>query len=672
MSLFKRTQDAAKLYSAVPGAERPDDELPPPEAQAAMLTEREDAQRIGLEEIREAATILQKYKTGKAHLEQRIVEDEKWWELRHWEVIKSPVKQDSHGWGADKFQTPKPTSAWLFNAIANKHADAMDNYPEALVLPREKSDEVSAKTLSSVLPVVLENSGFRETYSNGWWEKLKHGTAAYGVFWNAGKENGLGDIDVREIDLLKIFWEPGVTDVQKSRNLFILDLADTDLLEEQYPQFKGRMGSGTVDIRQYMYSEEVDTTGKSVVVDWYYKRKAPDGRNLLHYVKFVGDCLLYASENDPAYRDRGFYDHGRYPVEFDSLFPEKGTPVGFGYVAICKDPQVYIDALFGNILESSMMATKKRFFVSTSTNVNPEQFADWNQRIVPVEGELSESRIQEIRVDPISPIYTNILQMKIEEMKDTASNRDVNSGGTGSGVTAASAIAALQEAGNKVSRDMISSSYSVHGRICALCIELMRQFYDEARSFRITGRSDTPGEFQFVSVSNAELKDRLAGAASDGSALYRRPIFDLKVIAQKRNPFSRMEQNERAKELYALGFFNPERAQEALYALEMMDFEGIDKIKEQVRAGRTAYNELMAARQQVKELVALIGQITGQKMPTVPASAPAEGGTGTEVSGADVDAGQGRSFSDRVLEAHTPMTPLGQRLAKDSAPSVEG
>lgn len=671
MALFRKPrEDVGATVSAIPGAERPEAALPEPQAQLLMMTEPEGKPRIGQQEIREAASILQKYKTGKDRLEHRIVEDELWWELRHWEAVKRDKSRPREYDLKVEKPAPKPTSAWLFNAIANKHADAMDNYPEPIVLPREKSDEQSAKTLSSVLPVVLENSSFRRTYSEGWWEKLKHGTAAYGVFWNTSKENGLGDIDVRGIDLLKLFWEPGITDLQQSRNLFILDLADTDLLEEQYPQFKGKMGSGTVDVRQYMYSDAVDTTGKSVVVDWYYKRKAPDGRSLLHYVKFVGDCLLYASENDPVYRDRGFYDHGRYPVVFDSLFPEKGTPVGFGYVAICKDPQIYIDALFGNILECSMMATKKRFFVSTSTNVDPAQFADWNERIVAVEGELSDSRIQEIRVDPISPIYTSVLQMKIEEMKDTASNRDVNSGGTGSGVTAASAIAALQEAGNKVSRDMISSSYEVHGQICALCIELMRQFYNEARSFRITGNG-APGEYQFINVSNAKLKDQPQGLGTDGIQLYRRPVFDLKVIAQKRNPFSRMEQNERAKELYGLQFFNPDRAQEALGALEMMDFEGIDKVREQVKAGNTLMNMLMEARQQVNELVALIGRITGQPMPSPQnAAAPAQGGRPEE--GAGMDADGGRSLSDRVLEAHTPMTPLGQRLAKNSAPSVEG
>ena len=145
----------------------------------------------------------------------------------------------------------------------------MDNYPEPVVLPRERSDEESAKVLSSVLPVILEYNDYEQTYSDNWWEKLKHGTAAYGVFWNSAKENGLGDVDIREIDLLKLFWEPGVTDIQKSRNLFLAELVDEELLEQQYPEHKGHLGGGAIDIKQYVYDDTVDTSGKSVVVDWY-------------------------------------------------------------------------------------------------------------------------------------------------------------------------------------------------------------------------------------------------------------------------------------------------------------------------------------------------------------------------------------------------------------------
>ena len=422
-----------------------------------ITLDRQEA--IGVEEVRKAQGILRDYKDGKTNLEDRVIKDEQWWKLRHWQVMKGEKKV------TPKATDPEPTSAWLFNSILNKHADAMDNYPEPAVLPRERSDEESAKLLSSVLPAIMEYNDFEQTYSDNWWDKLKHGTAAYGVFWNNDKENGLGDIDIREIDLLKLFWEPGIADIQDSRNVFIVELVDNDLLKQQYPQLedKGKPGN-SFDVAEYVYDDQVDTSDKSAVVDWYYKIKGPAGKTVLHYAKFVGDTLLYASENDPEYAERGWYDHGLYPVVLDCLFPEKGTPIGFGYVAICKDPQLYIDKLSGYVLENAMMTTKKRFFVSSATNINRDQFLDWNQPIVDVEGELSDNRVKEINVQNLDSNALNVLQMKIEEMKDTAANRDVNSGGTGAGITAASAIAALQEAGNKASRDMISTSYRAYSR----------------------------------------------------------------------------------------------------------------------------------------------------------------------------------------------------------------
>ncbi len=611
-------------------------------------------QPIGAEQIAKALDTLTRYKAGKSNLEARIVEDELWWELRHWEAIRGRKERVS--------PDPEPTSAWLFNVLTNKHADAMDNYPEPAVLPREASDEESAKTLSAVLPVILENNGYEQTYSDSWWEKLKHGTAVYGVFWNSEKENGLGDIDVRGIDLLKLFWEPGITDIQRSQNLFLVELEDEEVLEARYPQHAGKLGGSAIDVKQYLYDETIDTTGKSVVVDWYYKVRTDSGRTALHYAKFVGTELLFASENDPRYRETGWYAHGQYPVVMDVLFPEKGTPAGFGYVAVCKDPQLYIDRLSSDILKNAAMGTRKRFFVSSSTAVNEEEFLDWSRPLVHVEGELDDRRLQEIEVRPLDGIYATVLQMKIEEMKDTASNRDVNSGSAGSGVTAAAAIAALQEAGNKTSRDMISASYRAYTQVSVLCLELIRQFYDESRAFRITGSE--PGEYSFTTLSNAALKEQPVLSARPGQVLFRRPIFDIKIRAQKKNPFSRMEENERAKELYGLGFFNPERAQEALGALEMMDFEGIDKVRAQAKQGQTLLNICQQMSRQMEQMAEIIRQLTGYDMTS--------GGEGTGgASSAPQQVSMGRdSPAGQVMQARTPMTGYGQRLAKRSVPDM--
>ena len=326
----------------------------------------EQKQIIDKKAIQQAADTLKKYKDGKRKLEERIVEEEQWWKLRHWDVIGKGEMGDR----------PQPTSAWMFNSISAKHADIMDNYPEPNILPREQGDEQSAKMLSSILPVIYERNNYEETFSDAAWYKLKHGVVAKGVFWNTELEEGLGDIDTQFIDMLNIFYEPGITNLQASRNLFIVSLKDNDLLESEYPQLKGKVGGKIVDVKEYVYDDTVDVTNKSVVVDWYYKKRNASGKVILHFCKFVGSEVLFASENDPQYAENGFYNHGLYPVEFDVLFPEEGTPVGFGYVAIMKSPQMYIDKLQQVILENAIDATNVRYFAKKNVGINVDEFKD--------------------------------------------------------------------------------------------------------------------------------------------------------------------------------------------------------------------------------------------------------------------------------------------------------
>ena len=628
----------------------------PAEQQAMLLTMAESQRRsiIGQEDIKKAAETLQKYKNGKANLENRIIEDEMWWELRHWEAVGRKKNQQNEPVKA------QPSSAWLFNAILNKHADAMDNFPEPVALPREQSDEECAKMLSSVLPVVLETNDFEKTYDLAWWEKLKHGSPCYGVFWDSSKENGLGDIEIRDIDLLKVFWEPGITDVQRSRNFFIVDLVDEDLLEQQYPEHKGHLKGDVIKVADYIYDDTVDTSHKVLVVDWYYKRRTPDGRTILHYCKFCGDALLYASENEPEYADRGYYWHGKYPVHFDVLFPEKGTPVGFGYVAICRDPQLYIDELMGNLLDYARSAANPRWFISDDSGVNEAEYNDMSKRLVHVDGmSLDETKLKQIVMEPLPSIYANLVQMKIEELKDTAANRDVNSGGGSSGVTAAAAIAALQEAGNKASRDMIGSSYRVYTAINDMCVELMRQFYDEKRSFRITGK--LPGQYEFVNMDNSGLREQMMGLDSQGLPMYRTPVFDIRIVPQKKNPFSRMEQNQRAMELYAAGFFNPERAQEAMGALEMMDFDGKEKVVETVQQGQTLLNVVQQLSMQVQQLLALVPMANGMMPP-----APAE----SQQGGQKPQAGKPSGIRPEQAQASAAPTAYMQQMQRTAKPDM--
>ena len=606
---------------------------------------------INKKAIEKATATLKTYKDGKKNFEARIVEEEKWWKLQHWDVIGKDDKNTNR---------PQPASAWLFNSIVNKHADMMDNYPEPNVLPRERSDEKSAKVLSSVLPVVYERNNYEETYSDASWYKLKHGVAAKGVFWNTELEDGLGDVDTQFIDMLNIFWQPGITNIQSSRNLFIVSLKDNDLLEMEYPQLKGKIGGKVIDVKEYVYDDAVDISDKSVVVDWYYKKRNSAGKTVLHFCKYVGSEILFASENDLEYAENGFYNHGLYPVEFDVLFPEEGTPIGFGYIAVMKSPQMYIDKLKQVMLENAVKATKPRFFAKKNVGINIDEFKDDTNEIVYVEGDIDEERLRQIDVQQVGGATQNILQMTIDELKETSGNRDFSQGSTASGVTSGAAISALQEAGNKQSRDFISASYRSYTRECYLAIELMRQFYDETRTFRIIGET---GKYEYVQFSNKMMQGEPIPPAYEGQELepdyvelFRKPVYDIVIKPQKRSPYSKLAQNELAKEMYNMGFFNPQLAEQSMTALELMDFDGIELVKEKVQHGQTLMNMVNQLTQKIAMLESAIGVNTmggGMAMPA-PNNAQSGGGMGQAQKRAQ----------------QSTMTDYGARLASRANPDM--
>lgn len=505
---------------------------------------------IDLSAVRQAQQILQRYRSGKRNLEQRILEAEQWYRLRHWECMRPAQKR-----------AVEPVSGWLFNAIANKHASAMDNLPAPAILPREKGDEAVAKLLSAIVPVVLEHNDFEQVYSDMWDAKLRCGTGAYGVFWDETARSGLGEVAVRRVDVLNLYWESGVADIQDSPNLFHVRLESKQALQERYPEL--RLES-SLDLPRYHFDDSVDTSDKVAVVDWYYKKSAY-GRTVLHYCKFVGDNLLFATENDPYYRHTGWYDHGLYPFLLDPLFRTEGTPCGFGYIDLGKSAQEYIDRGNQAILMNLLANARPRFFLRSDGGVNREEYADLSRDFVTADGNLGADSIRPIEGKSLSEIYVQVINNKVDELKEVTGNRDISTGGITGGVTAASAIAALQEAGSRLDRDANKASWRVFRRLVGMVIALVRQFYTTPRCFRIAGEDG----MAFLEFDRRQLE-----GAGD---------FDVSVAAQKASPYSRLSQNELALQFFGAGFFRPELASQALLCLDMMDFDRKELVAQAIR-----------------------------------------------------------------------------------------
>ena len=574
----------------------------------------------------ELTAVLQKYKAGKQSLERRVIAAENWWKLRNrFEEDKRPSASSAGDFRA--------VSGWLHNVIVSKHADAMEAYPEPVILPREPDDRAEAELLSAVVPCILEQNAFERTWSDAMWQKLKTGTAAYRVGWDPDKLGGLGDISIERVDLLNLFWEPGIADIQRSKFVFCTHLEDNDELEEEFPQLRGRLRGNPFTATRFLYDDAVSLDGKSTVVEAYYRRKRA-GRTVLHYVKYVGDTVLYSTEEDTPqaspFRGKcpvrtlgdggaklgqvpssdpaalsvslsldsspeggakneapdGLYAHGRYPFVLDPLFPVEGSPCGYGFVDLCHNNQTAIDLMRSAIIKNTVVGATPRYFQRIDGSVNEEEFADLGRALVHVSGNLGEDSLRQIGFSPLSGVYMDVLNSSIQELRETSGNTETSTGNISSGVTAASAIAALQEASGKGSRDSTRSSYVAYAQIVELCIELIRQFYGLPRSFRIAGRA---GAEEYIRFSNAGLCPR---PQPFGAAL---PVFDVKVSAQKRNAYSRLSQNELAMELYRMGIFDEGKEQEALSCLRMMEFDGRDELIGRITAS-------MGLREKLDEL----------------------------------------------------------------------
>jgi hypothetical protein len=582
---------------------------------------------VGSEQLKKLTEILQKYKSGKSITEQRIIASENWWKLRN-------ASEEQHQTDIVK-KGFVSKSGWLHNVITNKHSDMMLAYPEGNVLPREEGDKHEAKMLSSIIPCILEQNKFEATYNEVMWRKNKCGTGIYKVVWDKNKLNGLGDISVEAVSPLNVYTEPGVTDIQKSRYFFHTELCDKDILQERYPeQLKDKHLSDTFISTKFLYDDHVDTENKVTVIECYY-HKSIGGKNTLQYVKYVCDVVLYATENDmqpqvdelgkmkPPMALTGLYDHGRYPYEFDVLFPIEGSPYGYGHIDINQATQTEIDMLKTCFVKNARVGAIPRHFTRGDGTINEDEFLDLENPLVHVTGDMSENALRPVDHKPIDGSYLNLLQWDVNELRETSGNTETATGTVSGSVTTASGIAALQEASGKGSKDSTLGTYRAFTGIVELCIELIRQFYNLPRKFRILGQN---GAEEYITYTNAGIQPQPQGIDFGQDMGMRLPVFDVKVSAQKKNTYTKVAQNELALQFFQLGFFNPDpmAVTQALLCLEIMDFDGKDDIMQKVAQNGTILQKLvqymqlafmlaqMAAPQYLQQIAMDMQSIGGQ------------------------------------------------------------
>jgi len=499
---------------------------------------------LSKEEITSMLSALADYKRAKESLDRKLIENENWFKGNAWQYISKTGKNDTDF---------RPAGTYLLNGIWHKHAEAMENYPQPVFLEREKGDRKTAETLSKIVPLVLEKNKFKNVYSDIWWYKLKQGSGVYGVFWDKTLENGLGDISVKKIDLLRFYCEPYISNIQDSRYIFLLSLLTSNEAKRRYPNADIKRSGQNMTLKGYFGTE--DLSGKVLVVDCYEKIKLANGKTAVHLTKLIGETAVYSSKTDPLFENTGIYAHGMYPFVVDSMVPVEGSPFGMGLVDIGKNAQAQVNKLEYLIERNALISSRQRFLVKRDGGIDPEKLSDLSVDFIECDRNVDDSFIRPIQANPLSQSIISCRDDKIQELKELIGNRDFSQGDTAKGVTAYAAISALQRAGSRLSRDCIDASYRSFSEVVYMIVELISQFYTDKRSFRIVGENS---DVSYVAIGGDK---REAFSAS---------IFDIEISAQKKDVVDSLSHNELILDLFKAGAFNEENREAARAAVNSM------------------------------------------------------------------------------------------------------
>ena len=92
------------------------------------------------------------------------------------------------------------------------------------------------------------------------------------------------------------------------------------------------------------------------------------------------------------------------------------------------------------------------------------------------------------------------------------------------------------------------------------------------------------------------------------------PEFDLEVAAQNETPYKTMEYNQLALQLFQMGFFRADMAEQALRCLDLMEFKNKDQLAAVIRQGRQRTQQVEWLQGQLMTALRLLDARQGSQL----------------------------------------------------------
>ncbi|MDD6039737.1 MAG: hypothetical protein PUD63_00890 [Clostridia bacterium] len=478
----------------------------------------------------------------------------------------------------------------LKSTFNNCVADQMDNMPEALMLPERAGLEDVAEDLTDVVRYVLAQNDFEALHRRRVEDCFATGTAVTQVAWDGDMDGGRGNIALIRWPIEAFLWDPASENLQDSRAVFKVSWHPMSWFQQHYPDRVAEIGSdeseysglGMAGAQEQIRPADED---RAMLIEyWYRLYDARQRRYTINVAYLAGGALLSNTLN--------VYRHGLYPFVLDVYTPIEGLPVGDGLVQELAPMMRYVNRYASYIDMNLRMASKGRLLIDRNAGIDKEALMDWENDVV--EGDrIDPSALQWLQTQPFTGMATRqMMQLQADIKQDSGQNQFAR-GETVGGVTAASAISALQEAGGKITRLRTQGLNQGFRELVTQVMWLISQFYDRRRVFFITGRQGEKRREINASPERLFGKDSSAG-------FFPAPPYTVQVQVQRRNPLRQQAQNELVLQAYEMS------AQAGQYfplstLFELLQVEGKERILPVLRQNESLPAENAELREMCRE-----------------------------------------------------------------------
>ena len=414
----------------------------------------------------------------------------------------------------------------LNSTIDNVIADQLDNLPEAKMLPERPELQDSADILTDVVRYALYQSAFDEQYAEVMEDCAVTGTGVLQVFWDEALDDGRGMARCERWEMESFCPDPLFEDIQDGRAVFKTAFYPREWFEEHYPDKAQYIGGDAFWEPRTAYSPEGEAP-ILLIEYWWRDYDAASKRYRVHMAQVAGGALLYYSG------EQSVYSHGKYPFVVFRYRKQAGSPFGISLMddyadqwrATCRYAK-YVD-------DNARASSRQRFIYREDSGLDGKALADWSKDFIGTRGNIDDASLRSFQASPLNPQVMNFMTYLVDTMKQDSGQNQFSRGEGGLGVTAASAIQALQEAGGKITRLHTASYKECFRQVVEQMIYILSDKITTERVIMVAGRS-----------SSGELIPRNVKLVPGKGRAIERPPYNVRVQVQRRSPLQIQANNE--------------------------------------------------------------------------------------------------------------------------------